>query len=127
MGAGGRIVRHNEANSGYVRFVVELDRQLTPTDPVPFRISYKLRINSDVPARPALVVYSVVKVDRWAMRVQFAPPAAPEKIWRIQEAAALKPDLILSRSACSLTIQAASTLGCRNQIYSAKHGRSRGP
>ncbi|PSK91385.1 hypothetical protein CLV63_120112 [Murinocardiopsis flavida] len=83
-GSGCQVERVNETITGYLSAVLRLDRDLSPRDPAPFSLSFKVKVNSDRTARPLLRYYGQ-SVTRHAMRAQFTPPMVPVDAWWFRE------------------------------------------
>lgn len=83
-GSGCRVERVNETVTGYMAAVLRLDHEISPRDPGRYRLSFKVRVDSDRVARPRLR-YLGQSSTHYAIRVQFTPPFVPARIWWFRE------------------------------------------
>ncbi|WP_460862787.1 hypothetical protein [Nocardiopsis coralliicola] len=79
-GTGCSIARISQNALGYLVAILELDRPVGPEDG-PVTYSYRVRVDSPEPVRPALRYHAHERLQRLSLRVQFAPEAAPGTVW----------------------------------------------
>ena len=75
------VARTEEHETGVIDFVLELSREIEPSESDPFTLSFVAHTDTDKSIEPFLRSNTYAPLLRHALRVQFAPPALPTAIW----------------------------------------------
>ena len=70
-----------ESDTGIVNGYFKLGHKLSPDDPEPYRLSFRMRLSSDVRAVPPCVGQFKTNARRHMVQLQFTPPTLPERVW----------------------------------------------
>jgi hypothetical protein len=79
-GFGCSLVKEVEHENGAIDYILRLDHRIEPTDPEPYSLSFRLKVNSTIRSEPVLR-YQSSGMRRKLMRLQFTLPAVPRRIW----------------------------------------------
>lgn len=80
-GTGATLAATKESDTGALQSYFILDRSLSPDEPDPYTLSFRVVVNSAVRARPSLTYQSWAGAQQMVLRAQFREPALPRRIW----------------------------------------------
>lgn len=81
-GTGATLVATPESSTGALQSYFLLDRSLSPADPEPYMLSFRIHVKSRVRARPSLTFHNGTGgVHRVILHALFGRPALPQRIW----------------------------------------------
>lgn len=80
-GTGATLAATRESETGALQSYFVLDRDLSPADPDPYTLSFRLVVNSTVRARPSLTYQSWPRAQQMVLRAQFRKPTLPSRLW----------------------------------------------
>lgn len=86
---GGRLAGTRESSSGALQSFFRLDRDLAPTDGPAHRLTFALRVNSEMRCSPRLRYHAASGNQRMVLRASFDAAMVPRSLWRFGA-----PDLI---------------------------------
>lgn len=79
--SGGALAEVRESPSGAIAVYFRLDHDLDPGDPQPHDLSFRVGVNSDVPAAPRLRYFADAGNEQLSIRVDMSAAGTPGSLW----------------------------------------------
>jgi hypothetical protein len=79
--SGATVVATQESSSGAVGSYFRLDRELSPHDPDPYEVRFRVAVDSSARAAPRLRYFAFGGSELFVLRAGFTPPAEPGSVW----------------------------------------------
>jgi hypothetical protein len=78
---GGTVADLRESPTGALAVYLLLDRDVDPGDPAPYVVSFRITVNSNVPAAPRLRYFADVGNEQLTMSADLSAAGIPQTIW----------------------------------------------